>query len=144
MSFGQFTKQFAQQAIGDQVKDIVESLRPADAAATAESLAGAKPVVAAQGDNVGAIVIAQVQAMQKSLKDDQELIVLCTTGLETLRVLEVYAPSWRVAVLTGIDTQKVITRFISPIESLQLVCKPMAVQPGAKPARIRFVTPKAD
>jgi len=144
MSIGQFTKQFAQQAIGDQVKGIVESLRPADAAATAESLGGAKPVVGAQGDNAGAVIIAQLQAMQKSLKDDQELIVLCTTGLETLRVLEVYAPSWRVVVLTGIDSEKVITRVISPIESLQLVCKPMAVQPGAKPARIRFVTPKAD
>src|SRR5215216_3868363 len=144
MSFGHLTKQLAQQAIGDQVKDVIESLRPADAASTAESLAGAKSPVAAQGDNVGATVIAQVQAMQKSLKEDQELIVLCTTGLETLRVLEVYAPSWRVVVLTGIDVDKVITRVICPVESLQLVCKPMPVRLGAKPARIRFVTPKAE
>jgi hypothetical protein len=144
MSFGHLTKQLAQQAIGDQVKDVIESLRPADAASTAESLAGAKSPVAAQGDSVGATVIAQVQAMQKSLKEDQELIVLCTTGLETLRVLEVYAPSWRVVVLTGIDVDKVITRVICPVESLQLVCKPMPVRLGAKPARIRFVTPKAE
>jgi hypothetical protein len=82
--------------------------------------------------------------MQKSLKEDQELVVLCTTGLGTLRVLEIYAPSWRVVVLTGIDADKTVTRVISPVESLQLVCKPMAVQAGAKPAHIRFVTPKAD
>jgi hypothetical protein len=144
MSFGHLTKQLAQQAIGDQMKDVIESLRPADVASTAESLAGAKPAVAAQGDNIGAMVIAQVQAMQKSLKEDQELIVLCTTGLETLRVLEIYAPSWRVVVLTGIDSGKVITRVICPVESMQLICKPMQIQPGAKPARIRFVTPKAE
>lgn len=137
------TKQLAQQAIGNHVQDVVDSLRPADAASTAESLAGAKPAVPA-GDNIGAIVIAQVQAMQKSLKDDQELIVLYATGLETVRVLEIYAPSWRVVVLTGIDAGKVITRVICPVESLQLVCKPMPVQAGAKPARLRFVTPKAE
>jgi hypothetical protein len=144
VSFGQFTKQFAKQALGDQVKDVVDSLRPADAAATAESLGGAKPAAPAPGENVGAVLIAQIQAMQKSLKEDQELIVLCTTGLETIRVLEVYAPSWRVVVLTGIDAEKVITRVISPVDSLQLVCKPMPVQAGSKPARIRFVTPKPE
>jgi hypothetical protein len=144
MGFANLTKQLAQQAIGNQVKEVVDSLRPADAASTAESLTGAKPAAAAPGDNIGATIIAQVQAMQKSLKEDQELVVLCTTGLGTLRVLEIYAPSWRVVVLTGIDADKNVTRVISPVESLQLVCKPMAVQAGAKPAHIRFVTPKAD
>jgi hypothetical protein len=144
MGFAHLTKQLAQQAIGNQVKEVVDSLRPADAASTAEALAGAKPAAAAPGDNIGATIIAQVQAMQKSLKEDQELIVLCTTGLGTLRVLEIYAPSWRVAVLTGIDADKTVTRVISPVESLQLVCKPMAVQAGVKPAHIRFVTPKAE
>jgi hypothetical protein len=144
VSFGQFTKEFAKQALGDQVKDVVDSLRPADAAATADSLGGTKPGASVPGENVGAIVIGQVQAMQKSLKEDQELIVLCTTGLETMRVLEVYAPSWRVVVLTGIDSDKVITRVVSPVDSLQLVCKPMPVRAGSKPARIRFVTPKPE
>jgi hypothetical protein len=142
MSLGFLTKQLAQQAIGNQVKEVVDSLRPADAAATAESLGGSKPT-AAQGESAGSIIIAQMQAMQNALKDDQELVVLCGTALEPMRVLEVYAPSWRVAVLTGIDSAKVLTRLISPFDSLQLVCKPMAVQPGAKPARIRFITPKA-
>src|SRR5687768_9626036 len=144
MGFADLTKQLAQQAIGNQVKEVVDSLRPADAASTAEAIAGAKPAAAAPGDNIGATIIAQVQAMQKSLKEDQELVVLCTTGLGTLRVLEIYAPSWRVVVLTGIDADKTVTRVISSVESLQLVCKPMAVQPGAKPAHIRLVTPKSE
>jgi hypothetical protein len=143
VSIGLLTKQLAQQALSNQVKDVVDALRPADAAATAESLASARPAAAAPGDNTGAIIIGQLQAMQNALKEDQELVVLCSSGLETLRVLEVYAPSWRVAVLTGIDPDKVITRLISPVESLQLVAKAMPVASGAKPARIRFVTPKA-
>jgi hypothetical protein len=142
MSLGYFTKQLAQQAIGNQVKDVVDALRPSDAAATAESLGGNKPAVG-QGDSAGSIIIGQMQAMQNALKDDQELVVLCGTALEPMRVLEVYAPSWRVAVLTGIDSEKVVTRVISPFDSLQLVCKPMPVRPGVKPARIRFIMPKA-
>jgi hypothetical protein len=80
--------------------------------------------------------------MQNGLKEDQELVVLCTIGLETLRALEFYAPSPRLLVLTGIDSDRSITRVISPVETLQLVCKPMPVQEGAKPARIRFVVPR--
>ncbi|MEO8126356.1 MAG: hypothetical protein ABJF23_29675 [Bryobacteraceae bacterium] len=142
MSFGQFTKQLAKEAVGNQLKDVMDSLRPADAAAKADSLGSPAAVSAAPADNLAAIVIAQVQAMQGILKEDQELVVLCTIGLETLRALEFYAPSPRVLVLTGIDSDGAISRVISPVESLQLVCKPMTVQPSAKPARIRFVVPK--
>ncbi len=117
MSFAHLTKQLAQQAIAD-------SLRPADSAATPDTPAGT-------GGSIGATIIAQVQAMQKSLKDDQELVVLCTSGAETMRVLEIYAPSWSVAVLTGIGTDKIVSRLICAFELLQLVCKPMPVQAGA-------------
>lgn len=142
MGIAQFTRQLAQQAIGTQVKDVVDSLRPADAAATSESLAGVKP--AATGDNVGSVILGQIQAMQKSLKEDQELVIVCATGLGTLRVLEIYAPSWHVAVLTGIDPDRTVTRVICPMESLQLVCKPMAVQPGVKAAAVRVVAPRTE
>jgi len=70
------------------------------------------------------------------------LIVLATAGLETLRILEIYAPSWRVAVLTGIDSDKIVTRVICPMASLQLVCKPMPVRAGVKAVPVRIVAPK--
>jgi len=142
MSFGQFTKQLAKEAMENQLKDVMEGLRPSDVAAKAESLGNVAGPSASPSDNLAAIVIAQVQAMQNSLKEDQELVVLCTIGLETLRALEFYAPSPRVLVLTGIDSDGAITRVISPVESLQLVCKPLPAKVGAKPARIRFVIPK--
>lgn len=135
---GQLTKQL----IGEQVKDAIDSLRPPDLASISESLMGPKAGAPPQEENIAAILIGQMQAMQKACKEEEELVVLCTAGLETLRVLEVFVPSWKVVVLTGIDTEKRVTRIISPAESLQLVCKQMSVAPPAKPTRIRFITPK--
>jgi hypothetical protein len=43
-------------------------------------------------------------------------------------------------VLTGVDSGKSISRVISPVDSLQLVCK--VVKAAAKPTRINFFTPK--
>ena len=131
MSLGQLTKQFA-----------LEALRPADAAAVADTLAEERRTVPGPSDNLAATIVGQVQAMQNALKDDQELIVLCTAGSEMLRVLEFFTPSPRLLVLTGIDSERTVTRVISPVETLQLVCKPMSVKQGAKPARIRFVAPR--
>ena len=124
------------------MKDVIDALRPADAAAVADSLADQRQTASAPTDNIGAVIVGQVQAMQNALKEDQELVVLCTAGLETLRVLEFFSPSPRVLVLTGLDTERTITRVICPADSLQLVCKPMPVQAGTRAARIRFVVPK--
>jgi hypothetical protein len=141
VSFGQLTKQLAQQAIGNQVKEVVDSLRPQDPAAAGEPGATASKTPL-NADSVGAVIVGQIAAMQNALKEDQELVVLCNTGAETLRVLKIYAPSWRVAVLTGTDSQNVVTRVICPFESLQLICKPLPVVPPAKPERILLITPK--
>ena len=136
------TKQLAQQVIGNQVKEVVNSLRPPDLSKIADTLTTEKTAAPAQGENVGATIIAQLNAMQKALKEDEELVVLSGADLDVLRVLEIYMPTWRVAVLVGIDTEKNITRLIAPAESLQLLCKVMKVAAGVKPTRIRFVTPK--
>jgi hypothetical protein len=80
--------------------------------------------------------------MQKAVKEEEELVVLLHNGLETMRVLEVYVPSWNVAVLTGIDADRNLTRVIAPAESLQLICKVMKAQPGAKPVKVALIAPK--
>jgi hypothetical protein len=121
MALGDLTKQIAEQAIRNAVNPPAAPPRP---------------------DNPGAAMLAQVQAMQKALKDDEELLVLFHAGSETVRVLEFYFPSWQVAVLTGIDADKSVTRVISPVEALQLVCKVAKAPAGATPARIKFVTPR--
>jgi len=134
MALGSLTKQIAQQAL-------LDSLRPADAAQVSESLKTNRPA-AASGENVCAVMLGQIQAMQKAVKEDEELVVLLHNGLETMRVLEIYVPSWNVAVLTGIDSERNLTRVIAPSENLQLICKVMKAQAGAKPVKVNLIAPK--
>jgi hypothetical protein len=119
MALGDLTKQLAEQAIRS---------------------ATAKP--APPAENAGAAILGQLQAMQRALKEDEELLVLFYAGGEAVRVMEFYFPSWQVAVLTGSARDKSVTRVVTPVESLQLVCKVVKAPAGTKPARIVFVTPK--
>jgi hypothetical protein len=121
-------------ALDDLTKQLVKQV--------AGSVKPAAPPAAPQAEPVPETIVKQVQAMQKALKEDEELVVLLSSGPETIRVLELFLPSWQVAVLSGIDKDKNVTRVVSPIERLQLICKVMKVAPPAKPARIGIITPK--
>ena len=122
MAFSEIAKQLASQALVDQIAP--------------------KPSTPAQPDSAGAIMLGQIQAMQKACKEDEELVVLFRSGPETVRVLEFIVPSWKVLVLAGVDEAKKTTRVVSTPESVQLVCKVMKVQPPGKPARLGFRLPK--
>ncbi|MGA2132331.1 MAG: hypothetical protein ABSH50_08570 [Bryobacteraceae bacterium] len=122
MALGDLTKQLAEQAI--------------------RSATTPKPAPPPQPETVGAIILAQVQAMQKALKEDEELIVLAAAAGETIRVLECFFPSWQVAVLTGTNKDRTVTRVIAPVDALQLVCRVAKAPPGVKPVPITFVTPR--
>jgi hypothetical protein len=141
MALGELTKQIAAQALKAPVKDVLDSLRPHDAAQAAESVKNARQP-AYPGENLCAIVLGQVQAMQKALKEDEELLVLLHNGLETMRVTEIFVPSWSVAVLSGIDSDRNLTRVISPVEHLQLICKVMKSPVGTKPVKVGVITPR--
>jgi hypothetical protein len=138
MALAQLGKQLAQQMVGEKMKDVMDSLRPPDMAKILDPQKLEKPAPPAAGETLGSIIMGQIQAMQRACKEDQELVVLCSAGLEVLRVLEFYSPAPQVLVMTGIDTDRNITRVISPVGAAQLVAKVMSVQPGAKPARINF------
>ena len=59
-------------------------------------------------------------------------------------ILKIFVPSRQLAVLSGTDSERHFTRVISPIESLQLVCKVIKVPAGAKPTRVNLVTRKTN
>ncbi len=123
MALGEFTKQIAQQAI-----------------LSATSKEPAPPPASGQPDNIPGAFFAQIHAMQKALKEDEELAVYYHTGAESIRVLEVFAPSRQVVVLTGTDSSRALTRVIASVESLQLICK--IGKTSGKPVRVNLVTPK--
>ena len=124
MALGEFTKQIAQQAL---------------LSATTKDPA---PPAPAQGENIGAVILGRVAAMQKALKEDEELVVTFQSGAERIRVTEIFTPSRHCAVLTGLDADHNVTRVISPADVLQLVCKVMKAPAGAKPIRVALVVPK--
>lgn len=121
-------------ALGDLTKQLAaEALRSATAPA---------PSPAAPDGSLHSVILGQVQAMQRALKEDEELVVLCHTGGETVRVLEFFSPTAQVLVMSGTDANRNTARVISAVESVQLVCKVMKVPPPAKPARISFIAPR--
>ena len=97
MAFVDITKQLAQQAIQSAIQD---------------------PPAAPATDNPGAVMLNQIGAMQKALKDDEELVIYLQSGVEKIRVMEIFLPSAQVAVLTGIDANRVIARVVSAVAAL--------------------------
>ncbi len=79
MAFGETIRQ-----IGN-VKDVLDALRPGDLVGVSEAIKSNKP--SGPGENTGSTIFAQVHAMQKALKPEDELVVLHHTGIETIRVL---------------------------------------------------------
>jgi len=122
MALGEITKQIAQEMLIN--------------ATTKE------PAPPAPGDSAVGVIFAELTRMQKALKDDEELVVLFQTSTERIRVMEIYAASRQVAVLSGPDPQRVLTRVVASVDSLQLVCKVSKVAAGARPARVNLVTAK--
>jgi hypothetical protein len=102
----------------------------------------AKPAAPGAPEDACAAMLGQLQAMQKALKEEDELVVLVHSGNETVRVLEIFVPSPNLVVLSGVDAARNTARVVSHIQALQLVCKVMKVQPPAKPSRIAFITPR--
>jgi hypothetical protein len=123
MAFVDLTKQLAQQALQSAIQE------PAPAVPAA--------------DNPGAVVLNQIGAMQKALKDDEELVIYLQSGAEKIRVMEIFLPSAQVAVLTGIDANRVMTRVVSGVAALQLLVRTGKAQPGSKAVRINLVMPRS-
>jgi len=123
MAFVDLTKQLAQQAIQSAMQD--------------------PPAAAPTADNPGATILNQIGAMQKTLKDDEELVIYLQSGADKIRVMEIFLPTAQVAVLTGIDANRVMTRVVSAVGVLQLLVRTGKAQPGGKAVRINLVIPKA-
>jgi hypothetical protein len=126
MALADLTKQLAKEAFLSATKDPTP----------------APPAGPAQADNLGAILFGQIHGLQKALKEDEELVVWFANAGEKLRVMEIFLASPKLAVLSGHDADRNLTRVISPVDVLQLVVKVMKAPPGAKPVRVGLVMPK--
>ena len=121
-------------ALGDLAKLASEALLSSPEPAAAPS---PQPL-----DNLGAQILAEIAAMQRALKEDEELVVSFHGSAEKIRVTQIFLPTPKLAVLTGFDTDRTLTRVVTPVEALQLVAKPAKVAPGGKPLRVGLAAPK--
>jgi hypothetical protein len=124
MAFVDLTKQLAAQAIQSAMSE------PAPAAPPSP-------------DNPGTMILNQIGAMQKALKEDEELVIHLQNGDDKIRVMEIFLPSPQIAVLTGVDSNRVMTRVLSAVAALQLVIRTSKAQAGAKAVRIGLIVPKS-
>jgi hypothetical protein len=137
MAFGNLGRTIAGQALETTKKNVLDAImseKPAEKPAPGAA--------AHQPEPIGAVILNQMQAMQRALKEDQELLVLFNGGGEKFRVLEVFVPSLHVFVLAGVDSDQNVTRVVIPAESAQLVCKIVKVAEGAKPVRVNVLSPR--
>ena len=126
MAFVDLTKQLAKEAFLSATQD-------------PPAAAPAQP----QAENIGATVFGQIHGIQSRLKEDEELVVWFANAVERLRVMEIFLASPKLAVLSGHDADRTLTRVISPVDALQLVTKIVKVAPGAKAIRVGLIMPKA-
>jgi hypothetical protein len=132
MTIGSLGKSLANQAIESTKNTVLDAVR---------TPASTKPAEAPAAD-IGAAIVGQIQAMQRPLKEDQELAVLFRAGDDMLRVTEIFVPNTEVLVFAGIDSQGNVTRVISPVGAAQVVCRILKVSPGAAPSRVNVLTPR--
>jgi hypothetical protein len=135
MTIGSLGKTLANQAIESTKNSVMDAVRT-----PAPPKPEPKPVAALP--DTGAAIVAQIQAMQRPLKEDQELAVLFRAGDEMLRVNEIFVPNPEVLVFAGVDSNGNITRVISPVNAAQVVCRILKVAPGATPSRVNVLTPR--
>ena len=126
MAFTELTKQLAQQAILSATSAPEKKETPASAPA----------------DHTAITIFGEIQAMQRPLKEDEELMVLFHAGAERIRVTELFLRSPQVVVVSGHDSARALTRVVTPASFLQLICKTVKVAPGGKPLRVALITPK--
>ncbi len=136
MALADIGRAIAGQALDTAKSSMVDAIQGAP-----DKKPAAPAVVAAPAESLGSVILAQLQGMQKSLKEDQELVVQFRSGEEMLRILEIFVPSPQVFVLSGNDGQQRLTRIVAPAATVQLICKILRVAPGATPVRLKIMTP---
>lgn len=137
MALGDIGRALTGQALDSAKNSVLDAIK----GEPAKKPTAPAPAPAPVQENVGGIILAQIQAMQKSLREDQELVVQFRSGEEMLRIVEIFVPSPQVFVLAGNDGQQRLTRIVAPATTVQLICKVLRVTPGTTPVRLKIMTP---
>jgi hypothetical protein len=100
-----------------------------------------RPLISQQSENMINAILKRITEVQARLTPEQELVVFCSTAAGTIRVLAFQFPSWNVAIISGLDTDKNEAEVITHVQSIQLTCKVQKREPGVRPITIGFTLP---
>jgi len=139
MTIGSIGKGLATQALESAKNSVMDAVRSPEPSKQAEQKSAAPPLPA---QDTASVIVSQIMAMQRPLKEDQELAVLFPAGEEMLRVHEIFVPNADVLVFAGVDPQGNVTRVISPVATAKVICKILKVAPGTTPVRVNVLTPR--
>jgi hypothetical protein len=134
MNLGSIGKAIANQALENTKNTVLDAVKNPEPP---------KPPAAPPPTDTGSTILGQIQAMQRPLTAEQELLVTVHAGEEKLRVTEIFVPNTQVLVFAGTDPSGHVTRYITPVNTAQVVCKIVKVAPGTIPVRVNILTPKA-
>jgi hypothetical protein len=140
MTIGSIGKALATQAFESTKNTVIDAVMPPDQPKPGDPKPA--PAPASGPVDLSAQITGQIQAMQRPLRDDQELMVKVRAGDDVLRVTEIFVPGPQLIVFAGTDAQGNITRVISAAESAQVICKILKVSAGATAVRVNVLTPR--
>ena len=86
---------------------------------------------------------AQLAALGKILKEDEDLAVYASVGPDRLRVFDVEIASATLIVLHGLDAEGSRTSALVHPDALNFICKVVKLKPGVKRRPVGFHTPAA-
>ena len=86
---------------------------------------------------------AQLTALAKILKEDEDLAVYATLGPDRMRVFDVETASATLVVLHGIDAEGSRTSALVHPDALNFLCKVVKLKPGMKRRPVGFRGPGA-
>jgi hypothetical protein len=86
---------------------------------------------------------AQLAALGKILKEDEDLAVYATIGPDRMRVFDVETASATLIVLHGIDAEGSRTSALVHPDALSFLCKVVKLKPGLKRRPVGFRAAKA-
>jgi hypothetical protein len=138
MALGNIGKMIAGQALDAAKKNVIDAVGMTDPTKPAPPPAGP----AGPTEHIGAIILGQLQSMQRPLGEDRELMVSFSIGTETFRVQEIFVPNIHTFVLHCVDVIGNATRIVVPAMNALLVCKVVRVPEGTKPVRVNVLSPR--
>lgn len=86
-------------------------------------------------------VKAQLAALGKRLKEDEDLAVYCCIGADKMRVFDLEIASATLVVVHGLDPEGILTSALLHPDALNFLCKVVKLKPGAKRRPVGFRPP---